>query len=92
MGSQWAGPLVVLREMREAGVMSNVISFNAAISACEKGSHWEEAQALLREMQDTGLKHNMIRFYAVTSPCHRDGHCLYDDGGVAANAFGAQFS
>ena len=34
------------------GVEPDVISFNAAISACEKGGQWERALALLDEMHD----------------------------------------
>ena len=36
-------------EMREAGRKRIVISFIAAISACEKSSSWENAMALPRE-------------------------------------------
>jgi len=32
-----------------------VISYNAAISACEKGIQWEQAVTLLREMEERGI-------------------------------------
>ena len=36
--------------MRQKGFVPNVITYSAAISACEKGKHWEEALRLLQEM------------------------------------------
>jgi len=39
---------------RDAGVAPNVISFNAAISACGKSGRWERALSLLDEMRDAG--------------------------------------
>ena len=36
--------------MQDRGVQPNVISFSAAISACEKGGQWERALELLEEM------------------------------------------
>lgn len=32
----------------------DVVSYNATITACEKGSHWEEAMLLLYEVQKPG--------------------------------------
>ena len=37
----------LLSEMGEAGCLPNVVSFSAAISACDKGGEWERALALL---------------------------------------------
>ena len=39
--------LALLEEMRTRGVEPDVISFNAAISACEKGGQWELALWML---------------------------------------------
>ena len=61
----------MLREMREAGAKSNVISFNAAISACEKGRTWEKAPALLSEMREACTKRSVITFIAAISACEK---------------------
>ena len=37
---QWAFALRLLDEMRERGVEPNVVTYNAAISACKKGAQW----------------------------------------------------
>ena len=46
--------------MREAGMTADVISVNAAISACEKGGQCGQASALLRKMRDTGMTVDVI--------------------------------
>jgi len=33
--------------------MPDVITYNAAITACEKAQHWAESLALLKDMQQT---------------------------------------
>ena len=40
--------------MQDIDMKLDVISYNAAISACEKGGQWEQAVSLLKEMQDKG--------------------------------------
>ena len=41
--------------MASKGIERNTITYNAAISACEKGGQWEEALGLLREMGSKGI-------------------------------------
>jgi pentatricopeptide repeat domain-containing protein 1 len=41
----------LLRKMPQMRRMPNVISFEAVISACEKGTQWEVALSLLREIR-----------------------------------------
>ena len=43
--------LECLKEMRHKGLKPNTITYNAAISACEKGQRWERALDLLGEMR-----------------------------------------
>ena len=50
----------MLREMRDAGVKHNVMSFSAAVRACGKGGQWEEALALLREMREAMIMMMML--------------------------------
>jgi pentatricopeptide repeat protein len=55
--------------MRAVGVEPNVISFSAAISACEKGGQWERALGLLGEMRAVGVEPDVISFNAVIQAC-----------------------
>ena len=43
--------MALLREMQHWRIEANVITYNATISACEKGQQWMTAVSLLREMQ-----------------------------------------
>ncbi len=40
----------MLQEMVRQSLMPNIVSYNAVISACEKGEQWEAALGLLLEM------------------------------------------
>ena len=40
----------MLQEMVHQSLMPNVVTYSAAISACEKGKHWEGVLGLLQEM------------------------------------------
>ena len=45
------------------GTVADVISFNAAISACGKGGQWEQAVAMLHKMRTVGMIVNVISFF-----------------------------
>ena len=45
----------------EVGVVADVISYNSAISACEKGAQWEKAFELLKIMQDNAVRALLLR-------------------------------
>ena len=49
--------------------MRTVITYNAAISACEKGQRPQHALPLLHELQLSGLLPNVITCNAVISAC-----------------------
>ena len=51
-------------DLRGAGVAPDVYSFNAAISACEKGGQWERALSLLDEMRSAGVEPDVYSFNA----------------------------
>ena len=53
--------------MPQLGVTANVIGFNLAISACEKGGQWEQALTVLRKMRETGMTLVVISFGATIS-------------------------
>ena len=60
--------------MSSAGVQPDVISYSAAISACEKAGQWE-ALSLLREMPAAGLRPNVVSYNAAISACEKAGRC-----------------
>ena len=49
----------------------DVVSFNAAISACEKGKQWEVALALLQEIGNNVLIPDLLSCNAVVSACDK---------------------
>ena len=53
--------------MRRKGLEPSVITYSAAISACEKGKQPDKALELLEDMQWRGLKPNMITYNAEIS-------------------------
>ena len=65
--------LRLLNAMRRYGLSPNVISFSAAISACEKGGHWHEAVRLLSVMSWEDLSPDVISFSADISACEKGG-------------------
>ena len=52
----------------------NVISYNAAISACRRCINLEKALELLQEMKDSGICPNVITYSAVISVCEKCGN------------------
>ena len=50
----------MLQEMVHQLLTPNVVSWNAAISACEKGKQWEGALGLLQEMVHQLLTPNVV--------------------------------
>ena len=47
------------------------MSFNAAISACEKGKQWEGALGLLQEMVHQLLPPDVVSFNTAVSACEK---------------------
>ena len=69
--SGWAEALSCLKQMGLVGVQPNVIVYNAAISACEKGERPDEALKLLDEMKTAGVKPDVITYSAAISACEK---------------------
>ena len=61
----------LLEDIRRVGVTPNVISFNAAISACEKGGQWQQTSLLLVDMGMAGVTLEVISFTAAISACEK---------------------
>jgi pentatricopeptide repeat protein len=57
--------------MDKRRITPNVISYNAAISACEKSGQWEKALELLREMDNRIIKPKVISYCAAISACEK---------------------
>ena len=51
----------------------NVVSYSAAMSACEKGKQWEEAFALLQEIVRRVLTPNVVSYSAAMSAFETGG-------------------
>ena len=58
--------------MQQQGVMTNVITYSALISACEKGNQPEQALGLLQEMVDQLLTPNVVSFSAFISTSEKE--------------------
>ncbi|CAK0853367.1 unnamed protein product [Prorocentrum cordatum] len=56
----------MLSEMREVKLELDAISYNAGISACEKGEQWQRVLALLSEMWEAKVRPDSI--YAEHAP------------------------
>eukprot|EP00973_Karenia_brevis_P055443 7708579-Karenia_brevis.AAC.1 len=48
-----------------------MISFNAAISTCEKGGQWQRVAPLLDDICSKGLSLDVISFNAAISGCEK---------------------
>ena len=47
---------------------TDVITYNATISACEKGQQWITAVSLMREMQHRNMEADVITYNATAGP------------------------
>ena len=70
-GRQWEQ---ALEKMQDMNVI--VISFFAAISACEAGGQWKRALSLLKQMFDVSAVCNAIRYNAAISACELSGQAV----------------
>eukprot|EP00973_Karenia_brevis_P072073 10012321-Karenia_brevis.AAC.1 len=61
-------------QMCRGGLSSDVISFNAAISPCEKGVLPQVAAEIPAETSGKGLSCHVMSFSAAISACERSGH------------------
>ena len=47
-------------DMQTEGIPADTITYNAAISACEKGSQWQRGLPLMEDMQAKGIPADII--------------------------------
>ena len=57
--------------MSQQGVVPEVITYNALISACEKGTQPERALKLLDTMKQEGVVPGVITYNALISACEK---------------------
>ncbi|CAK9062410.1 unnamed protein product [Durusdinium trenchii] len=69
--SPWLVALRILDLMEEEMVWPNVISFNAAIAACEKAMQWHQALALLDDMPSRSLQPNSVTYNSAITACDK---------------------
>ena len=81
--------------MKSRGLEPDVITMNAAISACEKGGQWAKALELLESMKSRGLEPNVITMSATIEALVASGlqerACAMFDDGLARGFFGSVF-
>ena len=71
-----ARALALMREMRARDLAPNVITYSAAISACEKAARWKSALALLVVMRRTRVLPDEHSFNGAILACGRAGAAL----------------
>ena len=64
----------VARKMGEASMIANMVSFSAAISACEKGEQGEKASTLRHKMRKTGRTAGVISDTTISACDLNGGH------------------
>ena len=57
------------------GLEPEAMTYNAAISACEKVAQWQRALSMLAEMEARGVAPNVISYSAAISACEKAGQC-----------------
>ena len=67
----WEKGLWLRGELERAQVQPDTVSYNAAISSCEKGVQWEKALWLLAEQMIAYLQPDAISYAATISSCER---------------------
>ena len=70
-GAQWSTALALLETVELRGLVLDVISYSAVISACEKGAQWWTALELLADMELRGLVPDVISYNAASSACEK---------------------
>ncbi|OLP90954.1 Pentatricopeptide repeat-containing protein, chloroplastic [Symbiodinium microadriaticum] len=72
-GKQWTQALELLCHLDKLQLTGNVITYNAAISACGKCGRWRVALSLLEELRSSGLEATEVTYGAVVSACEKGG-------------------
>ena len=54
-------------------VQRDTITYNSALSACEKGEHWQQALGSFERMQGEYVQRNTITYSAAIRACEKGG-------------------
>jgi len=68
---KWKEACRLVMDMREHGLVPDLVSYNSAINACGKAGELYEALSLLEEMEEVGLTPNLITFTTLFAACAR---------------------
>ena len=63
--------LLLFDEMFVESILPDVISFNAAISSCEKGCQWEMSLDLFQAMMSQMVLATIVTYNATISSCEK---------------------
>ena len=69
----WEKCVEIFDAMREQGVETNTIVYNATMSACSKGGAWERALELFDDMPGLGHERSTITYNVAMGACMRGG-------------------
>ena len=70
---EWSKCVEIFDAMRDQGVETNTIVYNATMSACSKGGDWERALELFETMPREGHDRSTITYNVAMSACMRGG-------------------
>ena len=70
---EWEKCVEIFDAMREEGVETNTIVYNATMSACSKGGAWERALELFDDMPGLGHERSTITYNVAMGACMRGG-------------------
>eukprot|EP00913_Durusdinium_trenchii_P033234 g31112.t1 len=73
-GEQWSAALQLFKDMGDVTIKRIVISFNSAVSACEKGREWQRALLVLKRLPFDDLRPSVISFNSAISACETSGY------------------
>jgi len=60
--------------MRRQGVVPNVVTYSALVSACEKGERLGQALKMFVAMQRQGVAPDVVTYCALISACEKSTH------------------
>jgi pentatricopeptide repeat protein len=70
---EWEKCVEIFDAMRDQGVETNTIVYNATMSACSKGGAWERALELFDDMPGLGHERSNITYNVAMGACMRGG-------------------
>lgn len=78
IGGDFARSMALFAAVKDAGICPNVVTYSAAISACEKAGRMDEALVLLNELKaidsdDPMMQPNVVTYSAAISACEKAG-------------------